>query len=257
MYYKNDLGYNYPEKPDEHMITIKGKRKITLDKSYPYFNRRLGFKLLRGVYFILLNLIIFPMCRITHGLRIYGKKNLKKYKKELKGGAITISNHVFFFDYLCVSRVIRPHLPFVPTWKDNVEGSAGAFLRLAGAIPIPNDSARAMIEFNRAVEDVIKSGKWLHFFPEGSMWFFYPDLRPFKKGVFHYAVRFDKPIIPMAFSFRPRRGITKLFSKKPFADLHVGEPIFPDKTLPPREAEKVMAEKAHLVMSEMMDIPKE
>ena len=97
MYYKNDLGYNYPEKTDEHMITVKPVRKITFDKSYPYFNRGFGFKLLRGIYFVLLNLIIFPMCRVTHGLRIYGKKNLKKYKKELKGGAITVSNHVFFF----------------------------------------------------------------------------------------------------------------------------------------------------------------
>ncbi len=256
MYYKNNLGYTYPEESDAHMITVKRVRKITFDKDYPYLDQRFRFKMMRGVYFFLVNLIVFPLCRLTHGLRIYSKKNFKKHKAALKGGAITVSNHVFYFDYLCVLRAIRPHLAFVPVWKDNLEGPCGRLIRLSGGVPIPNDSARAMIKFNAAMEEVIKSGKWLHFFPEGSMWFFYPELRPFKKAVFHYAVRFDKPIVPLAFSFRPRRGITRLFSKKPFVDLHIGEPLFPDKTLSPREAERAMAEKAHLVISEMMNIPK-
>ena len=257
MYYKNDLGYQYPEETDAHMITVKRARAITFDKDYPYLDRRLRFKLMRGIYFLLVNLIVFPLCRLTHGLRIYGKKNLKKHKKALKGGAITVSNHVFYFDYLCILRAIRPHLAFVPVWKDNVEGSSGGLVRLSGGIPIPTDSAHAMIKFNGAIEQVIKSGKWLHFFPEGSMWFFYPELRPFKKAVFHYAVRFDKPLVPIAFSFRPRRGITRLFSKKPFVDLHIGEPLFPDKALTPKEAEKTMQEQAYRIIRKMMDIPNE
>ena len=75
------------------------------------------------------------------------------------------------------------------------------------------------------------------------MWFFYPDIRPLKKAVFQYAVRYDRPILPVTLSFRPRKGITKLFTRKPQTDLHVGEPIFHDKSLPRSEAiQKLQAE---------------
>jgi 1-acyl-sn-glycerol-3-phosphate acyltransferase len=61
----------------------------------------------------------------------------------------------------------------------------------------------------------------MHFYPEGSMWLFYPDIRPFKPAVFKYAVKYDRPIVPLTMSFRPRKGPTKLFTKKPQVDLHV------------------------------------
>ena len=74
-------------------------------------------------------------------------------------------------------------------------------------------------------KEVFKEGKWLHVFPEGSMWFYYPDIRPLKPAVFKYAVKYDKPIIPITLSFRPRKGLYKLFTNKPLVDLHIGKPI--------------------------------
>ena len=103
-----------------------------------------------------------------------------------------------------------------------------------------------MAKFQQAIADVLKQGDWLHFFPEGSMWFYYPDIRPLKKGVFKYAVRFDKPVIPLAFSFRPRTGIYKLFGKNPLVDLHIGEPLYADKSLSAGDAiDKLHAETYH------------
>ena len=254
MYYKHDLNYTYPDRPDEHMITVKRVRRLRFDTAYPYLDRRARFRFLRGIYWLLVNLIVFPIMRISHGLRIYGRKNLKKHKAVLKNGAITISNHVFYWDYLCVLKAIRPHLSYFPAWKDNLEGPCGKLIRLSGGIPVPTDSMRAMVAFNRAMEEVLASGKWMHVFPEGSMWFFYPDIRPLKKAVFAYAVKFDKPILPITMSFRPRRGITRLFTKTPCVDLHVGEPLFADKALPKREAEAALRAEAYHVMQGMNGI---
>lgn len=254
MYYRHDLPYEYPEECDGHMIKVKHTRNVKFDKDYPYLDKRRRFKFMRGVYWVLVNGIVFPITRLSHGLRIYGKENYKKHKKELEGGAITISNHVFYWDYLCVLQVIRPHLAYFPAWKDNLEGPNGSLIRLSGGIPIPTESLHGMREFNHAVEEVLKDGKWLHFFPEGSMWFFYPDIRPLKKAVFHYAVKHDKPILPITMSFRPRRGITRLFSKKPCVDLHIGEPLFPAKELSPREAEEKLHATAYDVMQRMNGI---
>ena len=125
---------------------------------------------------------------------------------------------------------------------------------MSGGIPIPTHNIHAMIKFNLAMEEALESGKWMHFYPEGSLWFYYPDIRPFKKGVFKYAVKFDKPVIPLAFSFRPRKGLQKLFGKKPLVDLHIGKPLFPDQNLTPPEAIAAMQAEAYHVMQVMCGI---
>ena len=129
------------------------------------------------------------------------------------------------WDYLCVLKAIRPHLQYHPGWKTNFEGPNAFFIKWVGGIPVPTGNLRAMGKFQSAIGDVLKDGKWLHFFPEGSMWFFYPDIRPFKQTVFKLAVKHNKPIIPMGFSFRPRKGIFKLYKRRPCVTLNIGEPI--------------------------------
>lgn len=254
MYYRHNLDYKYPEKCDEHMIEVKHLRDVTVDANYPYVRKDWKFKFLRVIYWLAQVLIMPWLLKITHGLRVYGRKNLRKHKKELKDGAITIANHVFMWDYLCVLQAIRPHLSFFPAWKTNLEGTFGPLIRMSGGIPIPTDSVRAMIEFKKAMEWVFENGKWMHVYPEGSMWFFYPDVRPFKKAVFTYAVKYDKPLIPIAMSFRPRRGLQKLFSKKPLVDLHIGEPMYADKSLSPAEAAAKMQADAYKIMQQMCGI---
>lgn len=254
MYYRHNLNYQYPERSDEHMITVKHLRDTHFDENYPYLEKGLWHKIKRGVLWVGLNLLAFPLCTVRHGLKIYGRKKLKKYKKEFKNGAITISNHVLMWDYLCVLKAIRPHLQYMPGWKTNFEGPNGPLIRWVGGIPVPTDNRRAMIKFQQAIGEVLKNNHWLHFFPEGSMWFYYPDIRPLKKAVFKYAVRYDKPVIPITLSFRPRKGIYKWFGKTPLVDLHVGDPLFPDKDLPPLDAMEKMRAEAYHVMQVMNGI---
>ena len=100
MYYRHDLDFKYPDRSDGHMLELKRTHKLFLDKDYDYMPRGIGFRIKRALVAAVLHLIVFPIMHLTHGLKIYGKKNLKKHKKELKGGAITVSNHVFMCDYL-------------------------------------------------------------------------------------------------------------------------------------------------------------
>lgn len=248
MYYRHNLDIVYPERCDEHMIIVKKVRDTHFDENHTYYNKSFGYKFLRGILSVGLYVFGYLMVTIRYGLKIYGRREFKKNKKYFKDGAITICNHVLMWDYLCVLKAIRPHLEYHAGWKTNFEGPNGPFIRWVGGIPIPTDNIRAMAKFQKSVGEVLKDGKWLHFFPEGSMWFYYPDIRPLKKAIFKYAVRHNKPVIPMAISFRPRKGIWKLFGKKPFADLHIGNPIFPDMTLPQGEAiDKIHAEAYHVM----------
>lgn len=254
MYYKHDLNYTYPSRSDEHMIDVKHLRDVDLNESYPYLQKSFWFKCKRVFLWVMLYAIIFWLLRLTHGLKVYGRENMRKHRDAFKNGAITISNHVFMWDFLCVLKAIRPHLSFFPAWKTNLQGPNGGVIRLAGGIPIPTHNLRCMVKFKQAMEEVLSSDKWMHFYPEGSLWFFYPDIRPLKKAVFQYAVKFDRPVIPITMSFRKRRGITRLFTKNPAVDLHIGEPLFADKTLSPQEAAQKLHAEAYHVMQVMNGI---
>lgn len=254
MYYRHNLDYEYPDRSDEHMITVKHLRDTHFDENYNYYDKSFWNKIKRGVLFIALNLVGFLVCTIRHGLKIYGRREFKKNKKLFKDGAITIANHVLMWDYLCVLKAIRPHLQFLPGWKTNFEGPNGPLIRWVGGIPVPTGNIRAMAKFQKAIGQVLEDNKWLHFFPEGSMWFYYPDIRPLKKAVFKYAVRYDKPIIPITLSFRPRKGIYKFFGKTPLVDLHIGSPLFADKNLPFKEAIDKLHSEAYHIMQVMNGI---
>ena len=254
MYYRHNLDYKYPEKCDEHMIEVKHIRDTNFDENYPYLEKGFWAKVKRGLLFLALNLLAIPACKIRHGVRYFGLKNIRKNKKMFKNGAITVSNHVFMWDFVCVSRAISPKLTSFPAWKTNFEGPSGSLIRWAGGIPIPDHSIKAMKSFNGALREVLESDRWLHFFPEGSMWYYYPDIRPLKKTVFRLAVHYNKPVIPMAFSFRPRKGIWKIFSKNPFVDLHIAEPIMPDKTIPEHLAIEKLHKEVYDKMQQMCGI---
>ena len=251
MYYRHNLDYEYPERSDEHMLVLKRTRAIELDENYEYMPRGVWFRIKRALVAAVLHLIVFPLTHLTHGLRIYGRENLKKHKDELKGGAITVSNHVFMWDYLCVLKAIRPHISYFPAWKINFESGFQPFMRILGGMPIPEGDIHAMIAFKHDLDEVVRSGRWLHMFPEGSLWYFYPDIRPMKIAVFDYAVKYHKPLIPISMSFRPRKGFRRIFGKGPFVDLHVAEPIYADETLPPREAAEELRLRASRIMQQM------
>ena len=254
MYYRHNLNYQYPERSDSHMLVLKRTRTVHLDENYEYMPKGVLFRIKRALVAAVLHTVVFPLTHLTHGLRIYGRENLKKHKKELKNCAITVSNHVFMWDYLCVLKAIRPHISYFPAWKPNFESGFHAFMRILGGMPIPEGDIRATLSFKMAMDEVVESGKWLHVFAEGSLWYFYPDIRPLKPAVFRYAAKYGKPLIPITMSFRPRKGFRKIFGKGPFVDLHIAEPLYADESLPLREAADELRARAYRIMQEMNGI---
>ncbi len=254
MYYRHNLDYKYPEKSDEHMITVKHLRDVNLDEKYPYLQKSFKFKVQRILVRILQHVVFPPMLWIGHGLRIHGRKKLKQNKELLKDGLVSVSNHVFMLDYVSLMTAMRPRIGFFPVWKTNLEGPNCLWIRMAGGIPVPTDNLRSMVMFKKAVEETLERGDWVHFYPEGSMWFYYPDIRPLKKAAFKYAVEYDRPVLPFVYTFRPRKGLWKLLGKSPLVDLHVGDPIFYDKSLPKQEAIKKLHEETYHIMQVMAGI---
>ena len=238
--------YPYPEDTSAHYIKVVEKKKISFDEDYPYIDRSKGFAFKRFWVRFLLTLIVFPLCRFIYGLKIEGKENLKKHSKELKNGFISVANHVCFWDFIFIHKALRPRKPYTPVWDKNVTGPSGPLVRLMGGIPIPVSNMKVTLVFNKAILGELEKGNVLHVYPEGSMWEYYAPIRPFKKGAFYFSIAANKPILPLAFSYRkPSKIASILFHSEASFTLRIGEPIFPDSAKDLLEAEEELTKKAH------------
>ena len=254
MYYRHDLPYEYPDRSDQHMIDVPHLRDVNCDENYPYLQTSLWFRFQRFLLRLCLYTILPVALWVRHGLKIHGREKVRRYKALMDDGFISVSNHVFMWDFIGIMIALKPRLGYFPAWQTNLEGPNGPLIRMAGGIPIPNHNMRAMMKFKKAMEQVLESKQWMHFFPEGSMWFYYPDIRPLKKAVFKYAVQYNRPVIPFTYTFRPRKGLWKLIGNKPLVDLHIGDPIYPDKTLSVMEATRKMQAETYHIMQGMCGI---
>ena len=226
--------YPYPEDTARHYLVVKVDRGIVFDKDYPYVDYSKGFAFKRFWVRLLLVLLVFPILSFFKmGIKIKGKKNLKRYKDVLANGAVTIANHVHMWDYICVMKALH-HLKwtYLLSWDKNVNGESGPLVRMVGGIPIPENDLEASIAFNKAIKKVLSDGNFLHIYPEGSMWEYYAPIRPFKNGAASIAIKNDKPILPMGFSYRKPSWIRRVIFKQPAAlTLTIGEPILANKDL--------------------------
>lgn len=247
--------FPYPNDTGAHYIILKKDNGAVFDRDYPYVDRSAGMRFKQFLVRVLLYIIVFPVARIRLGLRIKGRENLKKHKEELKKGVISCSNHVHFWDYIAVMRATLPYKTNILAWDKNVRGENAALIRLVGGIPIPVGDVHASIAFKKALSEVLNGGGWLHIYGEGSMWEYYQPIRPFKPGAAHLACKLNKPILPLAFSYREPGFIRKkIFHQIALFDLHIGEPLYADASLPRAERERDLTVRCHQAVCRLAGI---
>jgi len=260
--YVPDIGVKYPDKVDGRMVPVNPIREINIDENYPYYDKSFKFRFIRFLLYILVFTLITFLAYIRYAFKIKGRKNLRKYKHLLKNGAMTISNHVQRWDFVFVSLGIRFRKIFFPVYKEHLRGKDEGFIRHAGGIPVP-DTIAAMKSFNRAFDEIVEKKIWIHAYPESSRFDFYTPIRPFKKGVFTMACRYNLPIVPIAFSYRKSHfpyTIANFFrslfgwKKLPLITVRVGEPILFDSSLSRKEAVLKMRRDCHAAVVKLAGI---
>jgi len=251
--YVPQLSIVYPEKPDGRMVNFKVVHDIIVDENYPFLDRSFKFNFMRTLVYLAIFIAAPFVAPIRTGLKIEGKKNLRKYKNLLKNGALTVCNHVYRWDFVFIVHALRYHMIYFPVWKEQLKSKDSILIRCAGGIPVP-DEISLIKYFNRAFDDIHAMKKWIHVFPESSRFDYFQPIRPFKKGAFSMAQRYDLPVVPLAFSYRKPCFPFTVFNsirtlmgkeKKPMLTLRIGEPILIDKNLPRKEAVQKLRKECH------------
>ena len=219
-----------------------------VDANYPYFDESLANRCRVFCGYAIVLRIFGWVLRLKYGLRwkIEGEDTwrrsscgVRRWMKQfdLSRGAITISNHCYRHD--CASVLTTFHAAprtRIPMFAPNFRTKDQIFLRIIGGIPIPEpeEGLSAMKAFNAAFDEYNQRGYWFHIFPEAKRWDWYKPLRPFQKGAFTMAYKYNKPIIPFAVTYRPRTGIWRWLGPddEPLTQVIIGKPIYPDTTQP-------------------------
>ena len=248
--------YKFPKYTDGHYLVVKKNDHAKFDKDFPYIDKSKKFQRRFKAFRILVVGLAMPVMAVRVLLKVEGRKNIKKHKELLKQGVVSISNHVHIWDYIAVMDAIRPFIPYHPSWATNCRGENKTLIRYTGGVPVPEGDIRASYHFTKAIEEHIANGGWFHTYAEGSMWESYQPIRPFKKGAFRWAVKTGKPILPLAFSYRKPKGLVKLIWGKnaPLLTLRIGEPIFPDMTIPTPQAIEKLTIEAHQAVCRLAGI---
>ncbi len=257
--YIPEIGKTYPQdNPHTRLKPLKKDREVVVDEHYPYddnsFRRR--WQHFWSYVFILYISLGFYLY-VFMGLRVHGRKYLRRYKKQLKNGAITLGNHVNFLD--CPAILIATHARSttrIPMFAPNFSTGVNYFLRVVGGVPIPEDNYEALKRFNAAFDAFHERKAWFHIFPEAARWDYYKPLRPFQKGAFTMAYKYNMPLVPCVINYRKRTGIYRLFGPKdkPLLTVEIGEPIIPDTTRPRKDEVQRLLHESHEVMLRMMGI---
>jgi 1-acyl-sn-glycerol-3-phosphate acyltransferase len=143
------------------------------------------------------------------------------------------SNHQSILDILVLGSVLPHDFKWAAKRSLMKIPFLGWHLQLAGHVPVDRkQGSRAAVEVIQRFEDVLRAGKPLLVFPEGTR---SEDgiVRPFKNGGFYAAVRAGVPVVPVALE-----GTHRLMKKGALdtgdgtmrmVDVKIGAPIFPKR----------------------------
>lgn len=198
-----------------------------------------------------LALLLYLIDTACFGLKIKGNAALKK----VKGGAVTVMNHVHPMDCTMVKLAVFPRRIYFTSLRRNLElPFVGWFIKLCGALPLPTD-VKEQVWFQRQLKRGILRGDWVHYYPEGLLVRHHEELREFHPGAFFTAVYSECPVIPMVITPLYPRGLWRLAGGKRRMHLSIGDLQYPNSNLSRKEAVQELTERTREVMRKMMEEP--
>jgi 1-acyl-sn-glycerol-3-phosphate acyltransferase len=145
------------------------------------------------VFWLFLKWVLLgPALRLLFRPKVTGLEHIPRH-----GGAIIAANHVSFLDPLLLPLVVpRRRVMFLTKVKYIDKPLLRWFLSGAGVIPVATDDPRTVSEAVTAAVEVVRSGRLVGIFPEGTR---SPDgrLHQGKTGVARIALESGAPVIPV------------------------------------------------------------
>ena len=200
-----------------------------------------GFLPFTGLYHIVLAAVkLFGW--LVYRIRFTGRENLRGIR-----AAILVSNHTLLLDPGLIAHAIRPRRTYFTMLEETaLIPFLGTFVRLLGAVPIPERSG-ALRTLEAAARTAVRELGLIHFFPEGECYLGNQDIQPFHHGAFLLACRLGLPVVPITTVLRETRLLEKntlrvlgrTLNLPPKVTVVIGRAVQPPPTAPTGDAEEI------------------
>ena len=180
--------------------------------------------------------------------------------KNLNTGAIITCNHFNAFDSFAIQMAYeaadQKERTFYRIIREgnytSFPGFYGMLMRNCYTLPLSSNH-KTLRKFNEATTTLLQRGNFVLVYPEQSMWWNYRKPKPLKPGGYMFAVKADVPVLPCFITMKDSDvvGEDGFFVQE--YTIHVGAPIYPDKTLPPRQQVPDLMEKNFAVWKEIYE----
>ena len=183
---------------------------LDIDRGYDYLPEKPLERVRRAVILSIVAALGPVVTWFAQGARVEGKENLRA----VRGGAISVCNHVHTLDTLMVKNALGPFRTFhTGSYYLLKRGVLGRIFKAGGFLPV-GTRFRDIKNLQDAVGELVARGKIVNFYPEHALWPQYEKLRPFQSGAFRYAAKFGVPVLPLFIEFRETKLRRLLHGKK-------------------------------------------
>lgn len=178
-----------------------------------------------GSSFLVLAYLLLPLpIFLVYGLRFCGRRHLRAIRET---GVITVSNHCQYIEPVFTGLALWPRRIWYAVEENNINRKDVGWLnRLLGAFGIPDDRPMGIAGLVRSVLD---RQQVVHFYPEGKLFYRNQKLRPFHRGAFLLALRFNVPVLPLTEVLQKRKLHNFFPFLPPKVFFIIGKPIFPEE----------------------------
>ncbi len=220
--------------------------KLKLDENYRYVTKNWGLRFLYYFSMFVGMPFVYLYYKLRYRMTVEGMENVRAVKKT---AAVTICNHVHNTDSFMLTYLFYPNTPYFVALRHNFEAFlVGGLVRVMRGIPLPED-IKNFERFSVQMGDVLRNTtKKIHFYPEGEISPYSRELRKFKNGAFHFAVKNNVPVLPIVIVFPAKKRI-KIIAGKPIymEDVEGAEGLAEPKRV------VLMARHAKKAMQDIMD----
>ena len=233
----------YTDELHDDFAATQGIHGCVIPDDFPYIRKS---RLWNFTAFLAYRCIVTPLawlyCKIFHGLRIQGKKNLRG----IRSGYCLYGNHTqYAVDAFVPTLISFPRKAHILTGPDAVSlFGLRTLVQMLGGMPLPT-SPKGLPHLADAVQTRLRQGRVVCAYPEAHIWPYYTHIRPFSSGSFAYPVRAQVPAVPYVLVYRPRRVFRRC---KPCITICIGKPIYPDPAAPPRAERQRLRDEAYTFM---------
>lgn len=182
---------------------------------------------------------------INKNTEIIGIENIK----DIETGAIITCNHFSQEDNTVVRylmhKIQKKRSLYIVVQETNMkmEGDIGWLLKNCYTIPLSKNLDYLQNNFNPTLQKIFNKNAFVLIYPEQEMWFNYKRPRPPKIGAYHYACKFDVPIVPCFIEMNELDEVGDNGFKKINYRMHVLPPIYPNKELDMRARKNDMRQR--------------